>query len=299
MISQAKGLAQQFSTNIKEIKTELIFPWSKLQPGILPIFNWIFKNKFNLSIMPNVVISCGRKSVYTSLFLKRIFKKKVITIHIQNPKINSKNFDYVIAPKHDNYENKNVLHTSGALHQFTQEMIDECSDKININCKNNLVSIIIGGPNRHYDFSNKAVYDLIKKIKFFKKKFNNLNFVVIPSRRTKKVTLEILINELGKIAYVWDKKTINPYLFALKHSKYFILTSDSTSMISECAFTGKPVHIYHLPFKRVSTRIVNFHKEFEEKNITRKLDEKLEDWNYTPLNEAERIAGIIRPRIIQ
>ena len=71
MISQAKGLAQQFSTNIKEIKTELIFPWSKLQPGILPIFNWIFKNKFNLSIMPNVVISCGRKSVYTSLFLKR------------------------------------------------------------------------------------------------------------------------------------------------------------------------------------------------------------------------------------
>ena len=128
---------------------------------------------------------------------------------------------------------------------------------------------------------------------------NNLNFVVIPSRRTKKVTLEILINELGKIAYVWDKKTINPYLFALKHSRYFILTSDSTSMISECAFTGKPVHIYHLPFKRFSARIVNFHKEFEDKNITRKLDEKLEDWNYTPLNEAERIAGIIRPRIIQ
>ena len=47
MISQVKGLAQQLSSNIKEIKVDLIFPWSKFQPGILPIYKWIFKNKID------------------------------------------------------------------------------------------------------------------------------------------------------------------------------------------------------------------------------------------------------------
>ena len=43
MISQVNGLAQQISSNLVQIKTDLIFPWSKLQPGILPVYNWIFK----------------------------------------------------------------------------------------------------------------------------------------------------------------------------------------------------------------------------------------------------------------
>jgi len=70
-------------------------------------------------------------------------------------------------------------------------------------------------------------------------------------------------------------------------------------MISECAFTGKPIYIYHLPFKRVSNRISSFHREFEEQRITRKLTDTLDIWEYPPLNEAERIAGILRPRILK
>ena len=58
------------------IKTEIIFPWNRLQPGILPIFSWIFKNKLPTNEIPDVVISCGRKSVYFSLYLKKLFRKK-------------------------------------------------------------------------------------------------------------------------------------------------------------------------------------------------------------------------------
>ena len=43
MISQVNGLAQHFSKKIFNIKTELIFPWSILQPGFLPVYKWIFK----------------------------------------------------------------------------------------------------------------------------------------------------------------------------------------------------------------------------------------------------------------
>ncbi|MDA9749217.1 mitochondrial fission ELM1 family protein, partial [Pelagibacteraceae bacterium] len=96
MISQTNGLAYEFTNDVTEIKTDIIFPWSKLQPGFLPIYKWIFKNKIPNNI-PDVVISCGRKSVYLSLYLKKKFKK-LINIHIQNPKISSENFSYIIAP---------------------------------------------------------------------------------------------------------------------------------------------------------------------------------------------------------
>ena len=73
MISQVNGLAQQLSTNVIQIKNDLIFPWSKLQPGLLPVYKWIFKYDFNFTSEPSVVISCGRKSVYASLYIKKIF----------------------------------------------------------------------------------------------------------------------------------------------------------------------------------------------------------------------------------
>ena len=80
MISQTKGLANELSINIKEIKTEIIFPWNKLQPGILPIFSWIFKNKLPIDEIPDLVISCGRKSVYLSIYLKKNIQKLLIFI---------------------------------------------------------------------------------------------------------------------------------------------------------------------------------------------------------------------------
>ena len=298
MISQAYGLAQQLSSNVVQIKTDLIFPWSKFQPGLLPIYKWIFKNDFDLTSKPKVVISCGRKSVYASSYLKKKFQKNIVTIHIQNPRIQSSSFDFVITPNHDKLIGKNVLKTSGAIHQFTKKILNNNRDIINLNNKDNIVSVIIGGSNQHYKFSKEEVLDLISRIKDLKKKYENYSFCIIPSRRTDKSSLDLLTKELNNITFSWDKKSKNPYLFFLKYSKYFIVTSDSTSMISECAFTGRPVYIYHLPFKRVSRRILSFHKEFEEQFITRKLFNTLEIWKYTPLNEAERIAGILGPKIL-
>ena len=124
MISQANGLAQQLSNRVFNIKTELIFPWSMLQPGFLPVYQWIFKNKINFNNKPNIVISCGRKSVYLSLYLKKLFMKKIITIHIQNPKINFSKFDFIISPNHDKIDGANVVKSVGAIHQFTKKKIE-------------------------------------------------------------------------------------------------------------------------------------------------------------------------------
>ena len=300
MISQVLGLAQQFSSNITKINTKILFPWSKLQPGFLPIFSWIFYNKLDFSSTPDIVISCGRKSIYLSLFLKKKFKN-LISIHIQNPKINFRSFDYIIAPNHDGIRGDNVIPSIGALHKFTHSIIhNEIDSNFKLPIKK-LISIIVGGENHHYKFSDKETNRLVNKIKHIKKINPEYQLLVISSRRTEKENKRILEKNLKDIAFIWNTNDQNPYTFALKNSDFFIVTSDSTSMISECAFTGKPIFVFHLPFKRKSKRIENFHQEFTKLNITKQLldNSALQTWNYIPLNEAERIASIVKERIIK
>ena len=92
-----------------------------------------------------------------------------------------------------------------------------------------------------------------------------------------------------------------PTLSLSKKSSYFIVTSDSTSMISEAAISGKPIYVHHLTFKRKSKRIENFHIEFSDLGITKDLINfnHLSDWTYNSLNESERIAIIIKKKIIK
>tara|TARA_Y100000590_G_C15647424_1_gene987410 strand:- start:218 stop:1177 length:960 start_codon:yes stop_codon:yes gene_type:complete len=299
MISQVLGLAQELGKDIYQINTDIRFPWSFLQPGIIPFFKWSFKNSIDDMNKPNVVISCGRKSVYLSIYLKKIYKD-IINIHIQNPKTSFKYFDYIVAPNHDGIKGINIINSLGALHKFSTEIIDRTDPKFNISTEK-LVTCIIGGQNQHYYFNSKEVIDLCLKIKNLKKNNPLINILVLTSRRTNESSKKILLKELSSIATVWIGEGKNPYLFALKYSSNFIVTSDSTSMISESTISGRPIYIYKLPFKRISKRMEKFHNEFNNLKITRDFSNNiiLSDWVYKPINESKRIAGIIKERIIQ
>ena len=297
MISQTRGLANELSEEITEIKTDIRFPWSRLQPGILPFYSWIFKNTLPGNAIPEIVISCGRKSVYLSLYLKKKFSN-IVNIHIQDPKISPKKFSFIVAPNHDKLRGKNIINSIGALHYFNQQKLNK--KKFDINSKN-LVSCIIGGENNHYSFKEKEALDLCNKIIDLKKKNINIEILVLTSRRTSKSIKRLLKTKLETIAKLWLGEGQNPYEFALYNSSHFIITSDSTSMISEASISGKPIYIYNLPYKRNTLRLMNFHEEFKKLNITRDFlsIHNLENWSYNRLNESKRIAGIIKERIIQ
>ncbi len=299
MMSQVIGLAQEFGEEIVQIKTDLLFPWSLLQPGILPTYKWIFKNTIPKLYKPNIIISCGRKSVYLSTYLKKKYND-IINIHIQNPKISFEKFNFIIAPNHDGIKGDNVIQSLGALHKFSPEVVSSVKNTFNIPT-NNLVTCIIGGQNQHYYFNEKEAKDICFKINALKVKNPEINLLVLTSRRTDPLIKKIFKEKLSLISALWLGKGENPYTFALKYSSNFIITSDSTSMISESAISGKPIYIYQLPFKRVSKRFEKFHNEFKKLNITRdfKNSISLSNWSYKPIYESKRIAGIIKERIIQ
>ena len=127
MISQVEGLAKALGLDFIHEKIELNNFWKMIPPKITPIKRFVFKNDILEKF--NVVISCGRKSVIPSIFLKKKFGNKIMNIHIQDPKVSLNNFDFVIAPEHDDLKGENVLSTKGAIHYLRESELD---DNINL-----------------------------------------------------------------------------------------------------------------------------------------------------------------------
>ena len=117
MISQTEGLAKALNFDYIHEKIELNSFWKLIPTSFTPVKKFVFKNQIEQDF--DAIISCGRKSIIPSLFLKKKSKKKIINIHIQNPKISLKHFDFVVCPEHDNLEGPNVLRTKGAIHYLS------------------------------------------------------------------------------------------------------------------------------------------------------------------------------------
>ena len=293
MISQVEGLAKALDLEYIHEKIELNNFWKMIPPSLTPIKNYVFNN--NITKDFDVIISCGRKSVIPSIYLKKNSNKNIINIHIQNPKVSFNNFNYIVAPEHDGISGKNVITSKGAIHYLTLEEIENSKSYLNNKIDNSkeIITIILGGPTKYYRYSNKNIKLIFSKVKNLAKK-NNLHVIVIPSNRTPTETISLAKTELDKDTTIVENIDKKAYLSALALAKYIIVTCDSSSMISEAALTGKPVYVAMIEAKRNDMRFKKFRKLFEKMNILRELNDKLETWSYENLDEANRVAKIIK-----
>ena len=296
MISQTEGLAKALNFDYIHEKIELNSFWKLIPTSFTPVKKFVFKNQIEQDF--DVIISCGRKSIIPSLFLKKKSKKKIINIHIQNPKIALKHFDFVVCPEHDNLEGPNVLSTKGAIHYLTHEEINNSKDYLlnKLDRDKDVITLILGGPNKYYNYSDENMISIFSIINRMLKE-HNLQLVVIPSNRTPNKTIELSKEYFTDNRTVIDVVDKSAYLSSLALSKYLVVTCDSTSMISEAALTGKPVYVAMIPALRNDKRFQRFRSLFEKLNIIKILDNKLETWNYEKLNEADRIALEIKRKI--
>ena len=296
MISQVEGLAKALDIEFTHQKVELNSFWKMIPPNLTPISKLVFKN-FDFQDF-DIIISCGRKSVIPSIYLKRNSKKKVFNIHIQDPKVSLSNFDFIIAPEHDSISGKNVITSKGAIHYLTLEEIKNNHNYLEKKLKKNMdyLLLVLGGPNKYYDYDDqnlRKIFDKIKKIS----SSDNLQTIVIPSMRTPKRSINLADELLGKENLVITNIDKKAYLSGLSLAKYIVVTCDSTSMISEAAITGKPIYIADIPAKKNDQRFKMFRELFGKLNITKNLNEKLEIWNYKSLNETVRIAKVIKKQL--
>ena len=295
MISQVEGLAKALDLEFIHEKIELNNFWKLIPPSLTPAKEFVFKNKIEKKF--DIVISCGRKSVIPSIYLKKKYKNKIMNIHIQDPKVSLDNFDFIVAPEHDHLDGKNVLKSKGAIHYLREKELEENKNflKSKVN-KEKLVTLVVGGPNRYYDYNDLIIDEVFLKIRnnFINKGYQ---LILIPSMRTPKKIVDkakryfdenqIIIREVDKKAY----------LSSLKLANYIVVTCDSTSMISEAAITGKPIYVAQMPARRKNYRFQKFFKLFKSLNIIKDLENSVDNWNYEKLDETNRISGYIKKQL--
>ena len=297
MISQVEGLAKALDIDFTHHTVELNNFWKMIPPKFTPISQMVYK-KVNQSDF-DMVISCGRKSVIPSIHLKNSLKKKVISIHIQDPKVNFNNFDFIVAPEHDSIKGLNVINTKGAIHYLTNDEIIKNKDYLNLFIKKDqrkICTLILGGPTKYYDYSFKNIKNIFLLLNNFLKK-NDFQLVVIPSMRTPKNSIVYAKEYFGENHTIIDNIDKKAYLSALSISQSIVVTCDSSSMISEAALTGKPIYVANILPRKNDKRFQKFRNLFRELNIIRNLGEEEENWNYQKLDETNRVAKIIKQKI--
>ena len=295
MISQAEGLARALDLEFIHEKIELNNFWKMIPPSLTPVKKFVFKNNIKKDF--NIVISCGRKSVIPSIYLKNKYKKKIINIHIQDPKVSLNKFDFVVAPEHDGLKGKNVLRSKGSIHYLTDKELEDNKDylKSKVN-KKKLVTLVVGGPNKYYDYNDTIIDEIFLKIKdnFISKGYQ---LIFIPSMRTPKNIINKAKNYFDEYQIIVTDVDKKAYLSSLKLADHIVVTCDSTSMISEAAITGKPIYLAQMPPIKKNYRFKFFFELFESLNITKNLENSVEEWNYEKLNETDRISSYIKQQL--
>ena len=301
MISQVKGLADALNLNFEQKTIDLKFPWNKLPVGILPPSKIIFNNYRQISlesnIPPDIIISCGKRSIYASLHLKKSLKNKVFSIHIQNPRINPAYFDLVVAPAHDDLKGKNVLQTDLALNHINKSLLSKEAELYAAQfskIEKPICAIFLGGQNRNYRFDISVVKVLADQVDKIIKN-NDIQLYILFSRRTDEFIIEYLKERFLDQNIIWNGEG-NPYLALMKFSKYLICTADSVSIISESISSTKPVYIFKLPSLKKNNRIEKFITMLLQKKYARLLGEKLEDFTNSYANETFQVARMIEER---
>lgn len=277
-------------------KISLRFPWKQLVPSLKWGSQWAFsKDSDPLSApWPNLLITSGRKAIPAALMIKKASHGKTKTVHIQDPRMNSKHFDLVTVPQHDPTRGENVFVTTGSLHRVTQSRLKAEASHFKGQFKgmpSPLLAIIIGGSSKAHNMSKEITQNLCAQLKSLHDQ--GCGLLITASRRTGVENQTILEAELGSLknAYLWDGTGDNPYFAYLGLADYILVTEDSVSMTSEAISTGKPV--YTIPLEGGGKRIDKFHNLLQSQGYTRPLAtslKTLETWEYTAPQDTKDVA---------
>ena len=129
-------------------------------------YNLETKNKLkNITKFPDIIISAGRRSVSSALYLKKKSKNNAKVIQIMDPNICVSKFDLVVLPKHDKAkEHEKIVESIGAIVSIDKDKVEQDKEKfvdIFKESKNRAI-LLVGGPSKNSSFSKDCAIKLAK-----------------------------------------------------------------------------------------------------------------------------------------
>ena len=286
--NQCLGVIERLGieTEIKKIKPSMAV--SVFAPYGTPFLNPQVREPW-----PDLVIAAGRKTIPYLKYIRKASKKECKTIYLQDPRIDSKEFDIVWAPEHDSIEGNNVIKTITSPNRVTNELLnyhhDEWLDKLS-KLKGPFIGFLIGGKSKAYNFNDAECEKIIQALNFVIS--NGYTPLITLSRRSpKKLSNRIkslLINEKNLF---YDGPGDNPYFAILKASELIITTPDSANMISEAINVPKPV--YYIDIKSNSKRFNKFINTLVNSGHIRPFENNIDYFQNKKLDPTKEIVDYI------
>lgn len=213
-----------------------ILDWLNLcLPGIFKITPDIL-NISNQTKSFDVIVAAGSASYYPAKLCAK--KLKIPVIALMYPRGFKNTFTHIICPSYDNPPKENNITSiavtlSSRKPDFYENAVKDFAQKHKYQLP--AASIIIGGDNKYGTIDPDIIKKNLEKV--FQLTPDHKHWLTT-SRRTSPEVEKILENFNFDYKLIYSKQQYNPIPAFIKLSDYLFVTSDSSSMISECVSAG-------------------------------------------------------------
>ncbi len=286
--NQCLGVIERLGikTEVKMIKPSVTL--SLIAPYGVPFLRPQIKEPW-----PDLVIAAGRKTIPYLRYIKKTSKTVCKTIYLQDPKIDSKEFDIVWAPTYDAIDGDNVIKTITSPNRVTDQLLNTHYSewlKIISKLKGPFVGFLIGGKSKAFSFNNKDCEKILTALSYVINK--GYTPLVTMSRRSPKILSDRIRDLLGnKNNLFYDGNGANPYFAILKVSEVIIATPDSANMISETLNVPKP--LYYIDLKSNSKKFNQFINILRNSGHIRPFKDNIELFDSKKLDPTQEIVDYI------
>lgn len=292
--NQCLGVAEALCVTPVVKRISLRQPWKTLSPLLGFEMARTFTPELGGPPWPDLLLASGRKSIAASRYIKRASGGKTFTVQIQDPRIASTAFDLVAVPEHDPARGENVIVTIGAPNRITDLGLAKAKTDfapLFAMMPAPHIAVLLGGNSKAHTMTPALMEALGRRLAGLQG-----SLIITASRRTGDAERTAFLKGLGDHPHwFWDGQGPNPYHGMLAWADYLLVTSDSVSMLSDAATTGKPV--YMIPLDGGSPRFDAFHQNMLKHGIIRRFEGRLESWHYEKLADSARIAREIETRM--
>jgi uncharacterized protein len=293
---QALALASALGVPARVMALPLRAPWAWFAPRSLPGGRLALAPRDRAGFeapWPDIAIGCGRSAALLTRMLRGLSDGRCYAVQILDPRIDTRHWDAVVAPRHDQLRGANVLTTLGSLNPVDDAWLTSGREAFSEfgALPRPRVALLVGGPRRGIEFDEALSRRLLETVQTIAQDGSVLATV---SRRTPAAFTARLGETLaGFPGIFWHGGDANPYPGLLGWADHIVVTPDSVNMLSEACAVGVPVHT--LATAPLPEKIARFHAALRERGLLTDPDTPRAD--VPPLRETQAIAAQLRARM--
>src|SRR5690348_2663110 len=150
---QALALAQALDAPARVLRLPLRAPWAWFAPRKLPGGRLALSARDRAQFAPPwpaLAIGCGRHAALLTRLLRDVSHGETFSVQILDPRVDTRHWHAVIAPRHDGLHGENVIETLGSLNPIDDAWLAQGREAFSdfARLPRPRIALLIGGPRR-------------------------------------------------------------------------------------------------------------------------------------------------------